>query len=207
MGILTGMLLAGIVSKWMSWRNKKSAISQQDIDALKNAHKIAVIGCPGSGKTYLTFALQKKLQLPVYHLDQYAWLPGWQRIDFQELQQVHHQLCQQDSWIMEGIYFKLLSERIACADAIIFLDMPRAVCIKNILKRSISGFGKVLPGDPQGCHQNMFNYKFIDFLSYVWNFNRKHRKHVLDLLECNKDRKQIFVINSRHQLNVFITML
>ena len=40
--------------------------------------KIAIIGCAGSGKTTLAFLLQK-LNLPIYHLDQYYWKPNWER--------------------------------------------------------------------------------------------------------------------------------
>ena len=43
--------------------------------------KIAIIGNAGSGKSTLGFELHKKLDLPLYHLDQYYWKPNWQRVD------------------------------------------------------------------------------------------------------------------------------
>ena len=46
--------------------------------------KIAIIGVPGSGKSTLAFKLHKILHIPLFHLDQYFWQPGWQRPDREE---------------------------------------------------------------------------------------------------------------------------
>jgi len=70
---------------------------------IKSYHrKIAIIGCAGSGKTTLGFQLQKKLNLPVYHLDQYYWQPNWERVEFEVFSNAHAGLCEQDEWIIEG---------------------------------------------------------------------------------------------------------
>ncbi|MFZ3034860.1 MAG: hypothetical protein WA138_12715 [Parvibaculum sp.] len=39
--------------------------------------RILIIGGPGGGKSTLTRALMQKLDLPVTHLDQIWWTPGW----------------------------------------------------------------------------------------------------------------------------------
>ena len=166
--------------------------------------KIAIIGCAGSGKTYLTLKLAQKVDLPIIHLDQYAWKPNWERIDFEELKKMHHELCKKDAWIMEGIYFKLLRERVEHADVVIFLDMPRSVCLWNVIKRSIFNSGKIIEGNPQGCIQNIFSFKFLEFLQWIWNFKHKHRQDVLNVLEECKNSKQMYVIKSREELNELI---
>lgn len=96
--------------------------------------KIAIIGCAGSGKTTLAFQLHKKLNLPLYHLDQYYWLPNWKRVGLEKFNEVHNELCKKDTWIMEGSYSKNFPERFVHADVIIFLDMPRYLCIWYILR-------------------------------------------------------------------------
>lgn len=165
------------------------------------SQKIAIIGCAGSGKTYLTFKLAEKLHLPIYHLDQYAWKPNWERVDFEELKKIHHELCKKDAWIMEGIYFKLLYERVQAADVVIFLDIPRSVCLWNVIKRSLLNSGKVIEGNLQGCAQNIFSFKFLEFLQWIWSFDRKHRPDILDILQDFKQSKQIYVIKSRQEMN------
>jgi adenylate kinase family enzyme len=163
--------------------------------------KIAIIGCAGSGKTYLTLKLAEKLQLPIYHLDQFAWKPNWERIDFEELKKIHHDLCKKDAWIIEGIYFKLLHERVQAADIVIFLDMPRFVCLWNVIKRSWLNLGKVIKGNPQGCVQRIFSFKFLEFLRWIWNFDRKHRPNILKTLQEFTESKQMYVIKSRQEMN------
>ena len=37
--------------------------------------KVLVIGCPGSGKSTLSRALQKRTQLPLFYLDRMNWNP------------------------------------------------------------------------------------------------------------------------------------
>ena len=113
--------------------------------------KITIVGNAGSGKTTLAFQLKEKLKLPLYHLDQYYWLPGWQRVGLERFSELQTELCEKDEWIIEGAYIRVLHERISHADVIIFLDMPRFLCIWRVVKRSMMHFGTVIPGNPQGC--------------------------------------------------------
>lgn len=64
--------------------------------------KIMIIGSPGSGKSTLATILASKLSLPVYHLDQYYWKPGWQEISKEELAHIQSQILKHDSWIIDG---------------------------------------------------------------------------------------------------------
>jgi len=157
--------------------------------------KIAIIGCAGSGKTTLALQLKDKLKLPLYHLDQYYWKPGWQRGDSEVFEKVHTDLCHQDAWIIEGSYYKFLAERATCADLIIFLDVPRGICIWRVLKRSITNFGKSIPGAPQGCKEQLFTLKFLEFLQWIWGFKHRSRPIILQTLQQFTE-KEIVVVKS-----------
>jgi adenylate kinase family enzyme len=39
--------------------------------------RILVIGCSGAGKSVFALALGARTGLPVVHIDQLFWLPGW----------------------------------------------------------------------------------------------------------------------------------
>lgn len=164
--------------------------------------KIAIIGCAGSGKTTLAFQLQKKLNLPLYHLDEYYWKPGWERGDFEIFSNIHADLCKQEAWIMEGSYYKCFYQRAQYADMIIFLDVPRYKCIWYVLKRAVVHFGKEIPGSPKACKQHIFSFKFLEFLHWVWTFNQRYRAAIMRDLEEFKDEKQIYILKSLKEINV-----
>ncbi|HEV2916159.1 MAG TPA: hypothetical protein VGW78_00270 [Candidatus Babeliales bacterium] len=64
--------------------------------------KIAIIGNCGSGKSTLGLMLHKILNIPLYHIDQYFWKPGWQRSDPIEFAKIHQSLCDQNAWILKA---------------------------------------------------------------------------------------------------------
>jgi len=206
MGILTGALLAGIFGKYFSsWKKSKNLPFQSsDPAALVNAKKIVIIGCSGSGKTYCAFALAKKLHLPIIYLDQYTLKADWKRVPFDDLKIMHHELCTKPVWIMDGAYPKLLEECIDAADAIIFLDIARSVCLWNVIQRAIFDYGKVGEGDPAGCIQKPLSFKTLDFLRWILNFNRNYRKNIITLLEKNKETKLVYSIRLQADIHRFI---
>lgn len=169
-----------------------------------SAKKIAIIGNAGSGKTTLAFALHNALKLPLYHLDQYYWLPDWQRIGLEKFTALHTELCNKESWIIEGSYHKLLSERAKRADVIIFLDRPRSLCILRVLKRALLNWGSTVPGDPAGCKQELFTYRFFEFLRWVWNFNTRNEALIMHILNNFKDTKKVYILKSSQEITEFI---
>jgi len=165
--------------------------------------RIAIIGSSGSGKSTLALQLHTMLQLPVHHLDQYNWLPGWQARSYEEFAQAHTNLCTQQQWIIEGIYTRTFEERIQYADTVIFLDLPRTICLWRILKRTIRYYNKPTPSSAVGCPER-FDLKF---LNYVWNFNYLYKKEIVNLLEKNRINKTIFIFNNETSVATFLQSL
>ncbi len=175
--------------------------------------KIAIIGNPGSGKSSLAAKLHAITGITIYHLDQYFWKPGWQRPDRVEFAKVHKKLCDKEDglpaealyegWIIEGMAVRHFDYRAEKADVIIFLDIPLWLCLYRIFKRAITCYGTVRDSSAKDCPERMPSW---EFLSYVWNFNRKHKPIVESLLEKYKDEKKIFVIKNNAELNKLIKM-
>lgn len=169
-----------------------------------NNKKIAIVGCAGSGKTYLAFQLQKKLNLPLFHLDDYYWKPDWERVDIEQFVEKHNELCEQDAWIIEGSYAQFLYYRVMHADVIIFLDLPRYLCIWHVVKRAILNYGKEIPGSPKNCKQRLFSMKFLYFLQWIWNFNTRSRPLIMHILDEVKDEKHIYMLKSTKEIQLFL---
>ena len=167
---------------------------------IKDAKKIAIIGNAGSGKTTVALALHEKLQLPQYHLDQYYWLPHWERPALEEFIEKHRELCTQEQWILDGSYMATLPERIDNADVIIYLDIPRYLCIWRVFKRSLLNHGKSTPDTPAGCKQYLFSRKFISFLGWVWSYNKRYRVDIINMLRAVEHEKTVIVVASNKKL-------
>ncbi|HLW72756.1 MAG TPA: hypothetical protein VKR54_01775 [Candidatus Babeliales bacterium] len=163
--------------------------------------KIAIIGNPGSGKSTLAFKLYTILGIPLFHLDQYFWKPGWERPDRDEFKKIHHQLCDKKEWIIEGMAVRLAEYRMHQADVIIFLDIPLRVCLYRIFKRALLNFGRVVYSSAPGCPEGMPDW---EFLKYVLSFNKKYKPRIQELLGHYKGQKKIFVIKNKSDLSVLI---
>lgn len=162
--------------------------------------KIAIIGCPGSGKTTVAFKLAEKYNLPLYHLDTYQWLPGWQKVAREEFSQAYHALCDLPKWILEGSAMSLLAYRIEKANVIIFLDIPRSTCIWRVIKRSLLHWNQEILGSPKGCKQRFFSFAFLEFLKWIWHFNARYKATILNLLETANPTKKVYIVQSLDEL-------
>ena len=120
---------------------------------MNSIKRITLIGNAGAGKSFLAQQLHTLLNLPVYHLDQYYFLPGWVKRTPEEYRKIYNRLIDQNVWIIEGINVSIFEERIKKADIVIFLDMPRRICLWRILKRALTYYGKETPTSAKDCHQ------------------------------------------------------
>jgi adenylate kinase family enzyme len=54
---------------------------------VSQVQRVLIIGPCGSGKSTLAFTLGRRLGLPVHHMDQLGWLPGWVEADKGQLRE------------------------------------------------------------------------------------------------------------------------
>lgn len=102
-----------------------------------------IIGCGGSGKSTLAKQLANKLNLPVIHLDMLFWQKNWVQISNEEFDFLLKEVLEKDSWILDGNYNRTIKQRIDKCDTVIYLDYSRLACLRGVMKRVISNYGKV----------------------------------------------------------------
>lgn len=91
--------------------------------------KIHIIGGPGSGKTYASKKIQSLTNLTAYHLDDVFWNQSngsYVRENETIRAEKLGKILSNDSWVIEGAYYKWLDESFSNADIIIILN-PRFV--------------------------------------------------------------------------------
>jgi len=105
---------------------------------VKSVNRIAIVGPPGSGKSFLADILGKRLGLPVYHMDLHFWKPNWGETDEKEWAREVTKQTQKPQWIIEGGYlydYSTIIPRFKGAELVIFLNINERECIDNVLRR------------------------------------------------------------------------
>ncbi len=103
--------------------------------------KIHIIGCSGSGKTYLAKALSKKYNIPHFDLDDIQWDNHsgsyGAKMPVEKRTELLNNILENDNWIIEGVYYAWVGRCFEDADKIFVLDMPKRLYIYRIIKRFI----------------------------------------------------------------------
>jgi adenylate kinase family enzyme len=160
--------------------------------------KAIIIGSPGAGKSTFSFALAEKTGLPLYHIDKLFWQAGWISVEKEELDTKLLQIIEKDEWIIDGNYNRTIPMRLEACDTVFFLDYPRLVCFFGVIRRVLGSLGKVRPDMAEGCPER-FDWEFLKF---VWNFPKKKRAKLLELLESAK--AEIHVFHSRKEAKRYL---
>lgn len=103
--------------------------------------KIHIIGCSGSGKTYLAKALSEKYNIPHYDLDDIQWdnnADGYGvKMPVEKRTELLNNILKNDNWIIEGVYYAWVGKCFEDADKIYVLDIPNRIYTYRIIKRAI----------------------------------------------------------------------
>ncbi|MFB7141940.1 DNA topology modulation protein [Gottfriedia sp. NPDC056225] len=162
--------------------------------------KIVIIGSGGAGKSTFARQLGKKLSINVFHLDSLLWKPNWEVVPKMDQIKIQNELVKKEEWIIDGNYGGTMDLRINAADTIIFLDMPRLVCIYRALKRFIQYKNKTRPDMREGCEE-----KFdLQFLKWIWFYPKTKKPLILNRLQKVSGGKDVVILKSSREVKRFI---
>lgn len=164
--------------------------------------RVIIIGCGGAGKSTLARQLGEKTGLPVVHLDKLFWHPGWVESTKEEMDAKIMQALAQPQWIMDGNFNRTLPERLKRCDTVIYLDFSRVACLMGVLKRVITTYGTVRPDMAEGCPERID----LDFLKWVWNFNKNKREKYYKLLN-EAEGVETIVLKNRRAVKRFLKQI
>ena len=152
--------------------------------------KIHIIGCSGTGKTYLANALSKKHNISHYDLDDIYWdntssCYGVKR-PVEERDSLLSDILSNDSWIIEGVYYSWCGEIFEKADVIYFLDTPKHVYKWRIIKRFIKRKLGLEKGDKESLKS------VVNLLKWTDKFQKVNRKEIENIL-ARYENKTVWV--------------
>lgn len=140
--------------------------------------KVIVIGSGGAGKSTFSKQLGERTGIEVIHLDQEYWRPNWEKTPVDEWEAKVAAMLERDSWIMDGNFGGTREMRMRACDTIIFLDLPRRVCLYRILKRTIKYYGRSRPDMTEGCNERFD----LEFIGWIWKYPYRTRKRVTEAI-------------------------
>ena len=162
--------------------------------------KIQIIGYSGSGKSTLARQLGEIANIPVLHLDNTHFYGNWQERSAEEQTEIVRAfIAANDSWILDGNYTAVATERFSMTDLTIFLDFGRWRCFWAAYRRSRKYRGKSRPDLP--CTEK-FDRSFRRWI-LIDSRKRAFRQKVLNNLNATDGQK--VVIKNRRQLKAFLT--
>ncbi len=164
--------------------------------------KVLVVGPGGAGKSTFASQLGNLLNIQVLHLDRFYWKSGWVETPKAEWQVAVAELLSRDAWIMDGNYSGTLAMRVQACDTVVFLDMPRAICLWRVLKRAVKYRNKNRPDMSEGCPERLT----LEFILWIWNYRRRTRPKVVRMIEAVAADKKIVWLKSQADVEEFLRL-
>jgi adenylate kinase family enzyme len=163
-----------------------------------------VFGSSGAGKSTFARQLGAITGVPVTHIDQLFWSPGWVQTPTHLYLQRLEAVMAQPAWIIEGVNTSTLARRLASADVMFWIDRSRYVCLSQLMRRVAGSYGKVRADLAPGCPEHLPN---LDFLKFIWHFDRDNRHRVEAAIEATKTRDRVVMLQSHRQSRVCLSAI
>lgn len=179
-----------------------------DIDTassvIKNARRIMVIGCSGGGKSTLSQHLAARFKLTYLSIDRdILWLPGWVERDKAEQRARIVEKTTGDRWVFDGTNPSTFDVRLPRTDIVIWVRMPRLVCLWGVTTRWLRWIGRTRPEMAPGCPEKLD----WQFLNYVWTFEQRFAPRTAAALTQHGPTIPVFQLKSRRQMRALLDLL
>jgi adenylate kinase family enzyme len=162
--------------------------------------RILVIGSGGSGKSTVAKEIASRLDLPLIHLDALYWQPGWRAAETSEWERVVRELTAAPCWVMDGNYGGTLDVRLPRCDTVVFLDLPRVVCLWRVLKRRLEFHRRSRPDVAPGCPERLS----WEFVNWIWTYPKRRRPGILRRLAGLRADQRAIVLSSNRAVRRFL---
>jgi adenylate kinase family enzyme len=90
--------------------------------------------------------------------------------------------------------------RLERCDTVVFLDLPRAVCLWRVLKRQITFRGRSRPDMAPGCPERLT----FEFVQWIWTYPERRRPAILQSLRTLGPHQRGFVLSSGRAVRRFL---
>ena len=120
----------------LTYKSDKNVLLKAYLYLIKKySKKIIIIGCPGSGKSYLSRYLTKYTNIQLHHLDNMYWFGNYNHIKEEEFVNKVNEVMKNPSWIIDGHFKESLALRVNNADTVIYFNLNGITCVNGVKHR------------------------------------------------------------------------
>jgi len=163
--------------------------------------RIAIVGSGGAGKSTFSRELSRLTGLPLVHLDQHFWQPGWIETPLAKWRALQAELLAGDEWIADGNYNSTFDIRFGRADTVIVISLSRYRCLFRAFKRTWGNRGKCIQA--VGCPERFE----ASFYKWIWNFPNEGQRSLDPALQEHRENLDVIVLRSPRQVREFLNSL
>lgn len=155
--------------------------------------KVVIVGCGGSGKSYVARELGRILDAPVTHLDAVFYDSEWNALPMAEFSEVQRRLVAEPRWVIDGNYNSTLQVRLEACDTVVLMDVSTMAALYGIFSRQLRhGAGHKGNGVHNRIHWGV--------IKYVATYRRKMRPRVMAKIEeFAAGRAEVVLLANRRQ--------
>ncbi|MET7784100.1 topology modulation protein [Streptomyces mirabilis] len=155
--------------------------------------KVAIVGCGGSGKSYLARELGKILDAPVTHLDAAFYDDDWNALPMDKFAELQRELVAKPRWVIDGNYNSTLQIRLESCDTVVLMDVSTISALYGIFSRQLRhGAGHKGNGVHNRIHWGV--------IKYVATYRRRMRPRVVAKIdEFASSRSDVVLLANRRQ--------
>lgn len=177
---------------------------KQAAAALGQANRVLVIGCSGGGKSTLAGMISSRFDLPFISMDrEFFWLSGWVERSRLEQRALIAESVARERWIMDGNNSGSFDLRLPRTDLVIWVRLPRILCIWGAVTRWLKWRGRTRPEMAPGCTERVD----LEFLSYIWNYEKRHAPFVIRGLAAHSPDVPVVELKSRRDVRELLDSL
>ncbi|MBB3453286.1 adenylate kinase family enzyme [Rhizobium sp. BK313] len=171
---------------------------------IRRADRILVIGCSGGGKSTLSQEIAARFGLSYISIDRdVLWLPGWVQRDRPEQRSIIAEKILGERWIMDGTNTSSFDLRLPRTDIVIWVRMPRLLCIWGALSRWLKWIGRTRPEMAPGCNERVE----WQFLQFIWTFEEKYTPRIVAALAQHGPNVPVLQLTSRGRMRELLDLL
>lgn len=173
-------------------------------DHICKARRILVMGCSGGGKSTLSQKIAARFGVEYISIDRdIFWLPGWVERDKVDQRNIIAAKVLGERWIMDGNNPSSLDLRLPRTDMVIWVRMPRMLCVWGVVSRWFKWAARTRPEMAPGCPEKVD----WQFLRFIWTFEEKFAPRLVAGLAQHAVDVPVFQLTSRKRMRELLDLL